>query len=85
MNPHLAKININIYVSKAGLSTNNRCTAIMLSRPVIFVCLHFVVPMGIFPMGNLGSFPHGKPDAAESRYPTLINYKVHMLGLFMFL
>ena len=25
----------------------------------------------------LVAFPQGKPAAAESRYPTLINYKVH--------
>ena len=35
--------------------------------------LHFVVPMGISPMGNLGLFPQGKPPATESRYPTLTN------------
>ena len=39
--------------------------------------VHFVVPMGISSMRNLGCFPQGKPAATESRYPTLINYKVH--------
>ena len=33
--------------------------------------------MGISPVGNLGRFRQGKPAATESRYPTLINYKVH--------
>ena len=33
--------------------------------------LHFVVPMGISPMGNLGHFPQGKPATIESRYPTI--------------
>ena len=35
--------------------------------------LHFVVPMGIYVMGNLGRFPQGKPAATESRCPTLTN------------
>ena len=35
--------------------------------------VHFVVPMGIYPMGNSCRFPQGKPAATESRYPTLIN------------
>ena len=39
--------------------------------------VHFVVPMGISPMGNWGRVPQGKLAAAVSRYPTLINYKVH--------
>ena len=29
------------------------------------------------PMGNSGRFSLGKPAATESRYPPLINYKVH--------
>ena len=30
----------------------------------LFTCeLHFIVPMGIFPMVNLGRFPPGKPAA----------------------
>ena len=33
--------------------------------------------MGISPMGNVGRFPQGTPAATKSRYPTLINYKVH--------
>ena len=37
----------------------------------------FFVPMVIYPMGNSGRFPQGKPAATESRYPTLINHKVH--------
>ena len=49
----------------------------------MIICLlhfvHFVVPMGIFPTGNLGHFSQGKPAATEleSHYPTLINNKVH--------
>ena len=35
---------------------------------------YFLVPVGIFPMGNSGRFPRGKPAATELRYPTLINY-----------
>ena len=38
--------------------------------------VHFVVPMGIYSLGNSGRFPSGKPAATESRYPTLIYYKV---------
>ena len=30
-----------------------------------------------FPMGDLGRFPQGKSNATKSRYPTLINDKVH--------
>ena len=38
----------------------------------IFLCfVHFVVPVGISPMGNSGRSPQGKPAATESRYPTL--------------
>ena len=44
---------------------------------VFRILYHFVVPMGISPMGNSGGFPEGKPAATESRYSTLINYKVH--------
>ena len=33
--------------------------------------------MGIFPMANSGHFPKGKLTATESRYPILINNKVH--------
>ena len=33
--------------------------------------------MGIVPVGNSGRFPQEKLAATESRYPTLINYKVH--------
>ena len=36
----------------------------------------FVQPV-VVPMENSGHFPQGKPTATESRYPTLINYKVH--------
>ena len=57
----------------------------------IFVCggfflhfVHFVVPMGISPMGNLGRFPQGKPAATELRYPTLININVHELVFLCF-
>ena len=35
-------------------------------------------------MGNSVRFPHGKPAATESRYPTLISQQVHMLALFVF-
>ena len=35
---------------------------------------NFVVLLGMFPMGNAGLFPLGKPAATESRYRTLINY-----------
>ena len=40
----------------------------------LFCFVHFVVPMGISPMGNSGRFPQGKPAATESRYPTLTNF-----------
>ena len=30
---------------------------------ISWVFVHFVVPLGIFPIGNLGRFPQGKPDA----------------------
>ena len=47
----------------------------------LFVVVHFVVSTGIdpmlYPMRNSGCFPQGKPAATESRYPTLINHKVH--------
>ena len=33
----------------------------------LFICLHFVVPVGISPMGNSGRFPEGKAAATESR------------------
>ena len=35
--------------------------------PLLFYMhfVHFVVPMGISPMGNLGHFPEGKPAATE--------------------
>ena len=36
--------------------------------------LYFVVPMGIFHMGNSGLFPRAKPIATELLYPTLVNY-----------
>ena len=44
---------------------------------LFFSLLDFVVPIRIFPVGNSDRFPQGKPAATESRYPTLINYKVH--------
>ena len=34
----------------------------------LFFIFYFVVPMGIFPVGNLGHFPRGKPSATESCY-----------------
>ena len=33
--------------------------------------------MGIYPWEIRHGFPQGKPAATESRYPTLINYKLH--------
>ena len=53
---------------------------LQLNLSIVFVCLYLVqivVPMGIYPMGNLGRFSPGKSAATESRYPTVINYKVH--------
>ena len=35
--------------------------------------VHFVVPMGISPMGNLSRFSPRKPAGTESRYPILTN------------
>ena len=32
--------------------------------------LQLYCPNGIYPMGNSGCFPRGKPAATESRYPT---------------
>ena len=38
-----------------------------------FFLFHFVVPIGIYPVGNSGRFPQGKPAATESRDPALTN------------
>ena len=51
--------------------------------PVFCIFVHFVVPMGISPMGNLGRIQQEKPAATELCYPTLINDKVHA-GFFVF-
>ena len=56
-----------------------------LSDLFIIFCIHFVVPMGIVPMGSACHFPLGKPAATESRYPTLSNYKVHAECLSVFI
>ena len=37
-----------------------------------------ISPMGIYPIGNSGSFLQGKAAATKSRYPTLINGKLHV-------
>ena len=42
-------------------------------KKIFFYFIHFVVPMGISPMGNLGLFPQGMPAATELHYPTLTN------------
>ena len=34
---------------------------------ILFLFLHFVVPMGISPMGNLGRFPQGKQSGHQTR------------------
>ena len=39
-------------------------------------CVHFVVPMEFLPWESRIAFPKEKPAATESRYPTLINYKI---------
>ena len=44
-----------------------------LSLSILFY-FYSVVPMEFSPMGNSGRFPRGKPAAAESCYPTWINY-----------
>ena len=49
-------------------------------RIVLLYSVPFVVPMGIYPMGNSG--PQGKPAATEWRNPTLTIKR--MLGLFVF-
>ena len=41
-----------------------------------FYFLELSCPNGIFPMGNSGSLPCGKPTATESRYPTYGAYWV---------
>ena len=65
----------------AGFEQCNKSRVLSSSSSSIHFCIlyfaHFVVPMEISPMGNLGYFPQGKPAATESCYPTLINYKVH--------
>ena len=48
-----------------------------VSADAVSISFHFfsfccVVPMGIFPMENLGRFPQGKPAATELCYPTLM-------------
>ena len=40
---------------------------------ILFIFIHFVVPVGFFHMENSGCISQGKPAATESRYPTLIN------------
>ena len=40
---------------------------------MFFNLFYFVVPMGIFPMGNSGRFPLRKPAATELRNPTLVS------------
>ena len=40
----------------------------------LLFCFCFV-PMGIFPMGNSGRFPQGKPAATESSNSAFINYQ----------
>ena len=53
--------------SRCTLSLRRAVTYVwLLTCIVIFCCVcfvHFVVPMGISPMGNLGCFPQGKPAA----------------------
>ena len=71
-----------------GRASDSRCCDNhWISDPSFFgifwYFVHFVVPMGISPMGNLGRFPEGKPAVTESLYPTLINWKVHA-GSFLF-
>ena len=61
----------NFIFSKLPQSSTVECGWVFL----YFV--HLVVPMGISPMGNSGRFTEGQPATTESRYPTLINYKMH--------
>ena len=43
----------------------------------LYLCILYNCPNGIFPVGHSGRFPQGNPAATESRYPSLINYKLH--------
>ena len=48
----------------------------------LFVCCLYILlsHFEFFPWEILGRFPQEKPAATESRYPTLINYKVHAVS-----
>ena len=49
-----------------ALNGHHLCAGLGLGQYHIiinFFLVHFVVPMGIFPMGNSGRFPQGKPAA----------------------
>ena len=76
-----------------GFSLGQRCAIHLFFRSVVCVrgCVRALIifclfcmcictlwrPNGNFPMGNSGRFPEGKPTAAESRYPSLLNHTVH--------
>ena len=49
----------------------------MLNMNDFFFYTCFCPSENNFPWENSGRFPQGKPAATESRYLTLINYKVH--------
>ena len=52
---------------------------------VRYICslyfVHFVVPVRISPMRNLGGFPQGKPAATETCCPSVISYRVHRVSI----
>ena len=51
----------------------------------ILFFVHFVVPLGISPMGNSGRFPPRKASCNRVALPNPNKlYKVHQLGLFVF-
>ena len=56
------------------LSTGAHTTA--LTDIFLGYFVHFVFPMGIYPMRNSGRFPQGS-QLQQSCYRTLIHYKVH--------
>ena len=69
---------VSLYTMHSSLCSY-QCLSLCLRDRVLSLSffLHLVVAMGILHMGTSGRFPQGKPAASESRYPTLINYKVY--------
>ena len=67
------------YVAPIGsrLQAHRACYNSMKWLRYIYFVFCTLCLSGNFPMGKSGRFPQGKPAAAESRFPTLINYKVH--------